>query len=429
MNIIESIPISKTLVYNNKPIYIILLDCRNNNTIEQLNEVHKRMGLKMFGYHYFINRKGEIFRGRPENAYAADIQALMNIDQISSPLDTSFEFSNASNIISSNKIFICLEGNTELMETTLNQNNSLKSLCQDLINRYSNIKNIYSLNELIPTYSNLGVYFDINTLRSSVFYNNIPVYSQGLNGNITYTFGKRDLYYNSDLNLSGNDVKLLQLYLDALGIKVIKKNGIFDLFTYNAVKDFQTVFGLEVTGRMESQDFEKLNELIKKLNKKKNSYSYYRILYVPEDTSNIIGNDVKLIQTKLNKLYYKETIEVNGIYNKDTEALVKKFQEDKGLKVDGIVGPITFDALICSILIEYSRVLKYNENSLMYGDDVLFIQKQIKKSMKRFGLTNITVSGYYDLITCNNVKKIQKLQFIPITGEVDSVMWEFLKKL
>ena len=428
MNIIQSIPISKTLVYNNKPIYIILLDCRNDNTIEQINKIQIDMGLKMFAYHYFIDKKGKIFRGRPENAYAADIQALMNTDP-ENPLDTNFEFSNASNIISSNKLFICIEGNTELEAPTQNQYNSIILLCQDIVNRYRNLKNIYSLNELLPTYSNLGVYFDINTLRSEIFYTNIPVYSEGLNGNITYTFGERSLYYNNEVNFKGNDVKLLQLYLDAIGINVIKKNGIYDLFTYNAVKEFQKVFGLEVTGKMEAEDYNLLKSLIKNLNKKRNSYSYHRILYVPKDNSRITGNDVKFIQTKLNKLYYKENIEVNGIYDTNTENLVKKFQQDKELKVDGIIGPITFDRLINSILVEFTRILKYNENGFMYGDDVLFFQKQIKKSMKRFGITNISVTGYYDLITYNNIKKIQKLQLIPMTGEVDSVMWEFLKKL
>ena len=427
MNIIESLPLSTDLIYNNKPIYIILIDSRTPNiTLDSLNIMHKMMGLKMFAYHYFINKQGNIFRGRPENAYAADIEKLLNVNNNDNPFDSDKEVSNARNISSSNKIFICIEGNTELSEVTNSQYTNLVNLCSDIINRNRNIKNIYSFSELIPEITNLGSYFKMNEFRSEVYKTNLPLYTASLSGYKTYSFGKRILYYDDENTLSGNDVKLLQLYLDAIGIPIYKKNGIYDLFTYNAVKDFQTVFKLEVTGRMESDDYSKLEEVLKSLNNKVDPSSYHRLLYYR--INSFFGEDVKLIQQKLKLLNYN--IKVTGIYDNQTENAVSKFQSDYNLLSDGQVGPITYNTLMSSLAIEFTRTLKYtNDDELMYGDDVLFIQKKIKKCMKKFGISTITVTGYYDKITANNIKKIQISQFLPPTGAVDRVMFEFLRKI
>lgn len=58
------------------------------------------------------------------------------------------------------------------------------------------------------------------------------------------------------------------------------------------------------------------------------------------------GNVVKGIQAKLNALLeLKPSLATDGIFGTQTEAAVKQFQEKHNLKVDGIIGPITFDAM------------------------------------------------------------------------------------
>lgn len=63
------------------------------------------------------------------------------------------------------------------------------------------------------------------------------------------------------------------------------------------------------------------------------------------------GTVVKGLQAKLNQLldYGKDgrpkTLATDGIFGTQTEAAVKEFQAEHKLKVDGIVGPITFDAM------------------------------------------------------------------------------------
>ena len=56
------------------------------------------------------------------------------------------------------------------------------------------------------------------------------------------------------------------------------------------------------------------------------------------------GNDVKMIQERLNALGFKCGA-TDGIFGKKTQSGVKAFQASHGLVVDGIVGVKTRDAL------------------------------------------------------------------------------------
>lgn len=60
------------------------------------------------------------------------------------------------------------------------------------------------------------------------------------------------------------------------------------------------------------------------------------------------GGDVKRLQMKLRQLtppLLDSDDEIDGFYGEKTEAAVRKFQENKGLEVDGVVGTETYKAL------------------------------------------------------------------------------------
>jgi peptidoglycan hydrolase-like protein with peptidoglycan-binding domain len=63
---------------------------------------------------------------------------------------------------------------------------------------------------------------------------------------------------------------------------------------------------------------------------------------------NMTGPAVKECQTDLARHGLRASLGpagIDGIFGQDTSATVKAFQKEKGLKIDGIVGPVTWAAL------------------------------------------------------------------------------------
>ncbi len=76
------------------------------------------------------------------------------------------------------------------------------------------------------------------------------------------------------------------------------------------------------------------------------------------DTKKYDAN-VKKIQTRLNKIGYNLT--VDGYFGQNTLDAVLYIQEQNGLEMDGIVGPLTWDAL-------FNNTLTIEEGELYEGD-------------------------------------------------------------
>ncbi len=67
--------------------------------------------------------------------------------------------------------------------------------------------------------------------------------------------------------------------------------------------------------------------------------------------------DIKLIQKKLNDLNYGP-LEVDGLNGKNTINAIKKFQKDKGLESDGIVGPNTLSKLFPPVVLTSNTLVE-----------------------------------------------------------------------
>ena len=63
-----------------------------------------------------------------------------------------------------------------------------------------------------------------------------------------------------------------------------------------------------------------------------------------DHTSPELRDEVKTLQTELNQEGF--ALEVDGLFGRDTESAVKRFQREHGLDDDGIVGPLTWAALL-----------------------------------------------------------------------------------
>lgn len=95
-------------------------------------------------------------------------------------------------------------------------------------------------------------------------------------------------------------------------------------------------------------------------------------------------------------------VDLDGIYNPKTEAAVIKFQTDKNLKADGIVGKITYEALRVGAENKYYPVIKLT-NPYQKGEHI----KDVQEALKNKGY-NVTVDGVYGEGSKSAVKEFQK---------------------
>jgi peptidoglycan hydrolase-like protein with peptidoglycan-binding domain len=131
----------------------------------------------------------------------------------------------------------------------------------------------------------------------------------------------------------GDDVKYLQRLLNDFLSSNLTIDGNFGPKTEAAVKQAQEFFGLQVDGIVGSKTW------------------YYLIAYtnpasLPTLRRGSKGDAVKFLQERLSLMGY--SLVIDGEFGAKTEAAVKQFQKDRGLTVDGIVGPKTWTAMFTS---------------------------------------------------------------------------------
>lgn len=134
----------------------------------------------------------------------------------------------------------------------------------------------------------------------------------------------------------GTAVKTLQTDLNRLGYGLVV-DGDFGFRTEAAVKRFQSTRGLVVDGIVGPVTSTALAAAVAGVSVPK-PYPGKLIKYGSK------GSDVKWVQTQLNRLRGAGLV-VDGDFGAKTLAAVKSFQRSRRLRVDGIVGPVTWAAL------------------------------------------------------------------------------------
>lgn len=129
VNIIQSgISFRSNMEYGNKPDTIVLHHAEASHcSVYDVDQWHKQNGWAGIGYHYFVNKQGIIFTGRPENAVGAHCPGEND-----------------------HSIGICAEGSymSETMPET--QKNAIVELCKYIKGKY-NIKTIGGHKEFYST--------------------------------------------------------------------------------------------------------------------------------------------------------------------------------------------------------------------------------------------------------------------------------------
>jgi cell wall-associated NlpC family hydrolase len=128
-------------------------------------------------------------------------------------------------------------------------------------------------------------------------------------------------------------------------------------------------------------------------------------------------SDVASLQEKLNILGYFEDEEYTTYFGGQTEAALKAFQKDVGIKQDGVAGKETFKLL--TIKIKQNEILPENFVPIKAGatgDKVSDIQKKLKN----LNMYKAEINSKYDQNTITAVLNFQKANGLPQTGAVDS---------
>lgn len=111
------------------PVLIILHHSGTKvDTPQKIHRAHKRRGFSGIGYHYVVDKEGNIFTGRP-------------LDKIGAHCKHNNNYS----------VGICLIGDFRYEQPTEEQMTSLRLLVFDVLKRYPSIKRILNHRDLMPT--------------------------------------------------------------------------------------------------------------------------------------------------------------------------------------------------------------------------------------------------------------------------------------
>lgn len=222
--------------------------------------------------------------------------------------------------------------------------------------------------------------------------------------------------------------------------------GIYTNDLANAVKKFQEIFNLPVTGVVNKATWYKIKYIYNSVKKLGDLYSEgiteeeATFLYNDKLTLGNSGIDVEYIHYFLDALAFLDPdiprLKTNSIYSENTVTMVKAFQKKYGLPVTGDFTYSDWKVL----KEEYEKILSfvpdknkdyvnelYPDNFLMKGmsgDDIKRYQRLLLK-ICRFdkSIPGVRVNGIFDDLTDRSVRKLQNDYGFEINGIVGPLLW------
>ena len=272
---------------------VILHHAAMNGSVEAVHNVHKAKGWSGIGYHLYVRKDGKIYRGRPEWAIGAH--------------------ASGSNY---NSIGICAEGNFEIDKMPEAQKNALKWLVNYINQKYG--------------ISTVQRHRDVGSTACPG--RNYP-FDEIVNGKIIVDTSKPD--NNPVPNIPGKShiVQEGQIHENNFSGAGIKTEGVRGTETIKlGIKVLQTAINLDykkqlvVDGIWGSNSKAALGNHYVKLGEKQYMVTAVQILLMLKG--------------------YACELQNPGKFDSNLEKVVKQYQRDYQLTVDGVVGYNTFMSLI-----------------------------------------------------------------------------------
>ncbi len=256
---------------------------------------------------------------------------------------------------------------------------------------------------------------------------------------------------------SGNEVRTIQLELNRIARnypaipRIVPANGIYGESTVSAVRTFQQVFGLPVTGTVDKATWYQIKYIftaVKRLAEVTSeglTQSEIENLWETELSIGDYGQNVRSLSYFLNAISYFNpeipTVYSGGVFNQAVEDQVKAFERFYGLNPEGIVDLRTWQ-LISRI---YSDILNnlpegyegqtaalfpgYSITPGLRNDDVREFQTYLRLVGQNISaIPVIEVTGYFGPETERAVREFQSLYGLEPSGIVGAPTWDALAR-
>ncbi len=260
------------------------------------------------------------------------------------------------------------------------------------------------------------------------------------------------------LGATGNNVQRIQRQLNRISTnypaidKIYPESGVYDLNTETSVRQFQEIFSLEpdgIVGKGTWYQLIRIFNAVKHLSELDSegltmnevSFQYSETLRL--GNSGLATESLQYFLRVLRQ-YYPEIPEVtmDGYFGEQTRQAVLAAQRLFGLPQDGIVGPVTWNALLNAyqnlidsqiLVLSPSGAPLYQGRPLVLGisgDDVRMLQTYLQEISRSYpSIPSVPVTGYYGEQTRAAVIAFQELFGPEVTGSVGPVTWDAIASL
>jgi len=261
-------------------------------------------------------------------------------------------------------------------------------------------------------------------------------------------------YPGSPLSIGsiGNDTKNVQLRLNRISRnypaipKIYPVDGIYTVETADAVKAFQRIFNLTpdgVVGPATWYQIIRIFNAVKRLNELNSEGLKISDISTAFPQTLQQGQQSLAVQTLQYLLAYIAVyvnevppIPITGYFGEQTKNAVMAFQQAYGLDIDGIVGPLTWDAIydVYRGIIESQPPSSFNNTAVPFpgnflvrgssGEDVRLLQEYLNTlAAVQPEITPFSVTGYFGDATQQAVITAQEIFGIEPNGVVGPITW------
>ena len=402
----------------------------------------------------------EIFPTWPKNAIIANVYAITSFAM--NRIYNEWYRSKGYNFdITSNPIYD--QTYTENRSTYENINNIVDEIFDNYVVKGNQVQPYFTTycDGRVTTCNGLSQWGTVNLANQGISPLDILKYYYGSDISIKYDAPVGDNTqgypgYPVGLGNAGNPVLAIQRDLRRISKNypaipyITNTLGIYDEETVSAVKKFQEIFNLPITGIVDKGTWYKIKYVYTSVKKLADLYSEgltqdeVTFLYTDKVEYGDTGIEVQYIHYFLDAIAFLDNdiprLPTNSIYNNNTITMVKAFQEKYGLPVTGVFTYTDFSVLRKV----YDDILKSYSNEEYVSDlypDYFLVKGMTNNDVKRFqryllaicrydkSIPGVRVNGIFDDLTEKSVKKLQNDYGFDINGVVGPLLWRKVVEL